>query len=430
MRNLWLWLWLGLSVLSAGENIEFYATNLESNSTAVKASGDVLVLYKDFYLSANEAIYDRNSSTLQLFGNIIAMKGSNYYSVGDYARLNMADEERYFFPFFMLDKSSRVWLSSLEGKAEKDDFEIQSGMLSGCDPNDPLWKIFFGSMDYNSETKWTNIYNARLHLYDIPVFYFPYFGYSLDTKRRSGLMIPSFGISSTEGLYYQQPVYIAVDNNWDVELRPQVRTNRGAGLYGTLRFVDSNVSKGSFNVGYFDEKSNYVDRYQLANDKHFGFDLNYENHKVLQRWFGLDLAGQSGLYTDVSLMNDIDYINLSQNDETQNATSNLILSRINLFYNEEDNYFGTSLRYYLDLNKKSNADTLQTLPVIQYHHYLNTFLDDHLFYDVCCISCGFKFHVYFYELRQGSCRWLLRRTGKGCSCGKWIYGYDFRQCQR
>jgi len=33
------------------------------------------------------------------------------------------------------------------------------------------------------------------------------------------------------------------------------------------------------------------------------------------------------------------------------------------------------------LNKKSNDDTLQTLPNLQYHRYLDTFLDDHLFYN-------------------------------------------------
>jgi len=381
MRRLWLWLGLALSWLHAADNIEFYATVVESNATHIYASGNVLVLYQDYYLSATEATYERNTSNLELYGNIVAMQGSDYFSMGDYARLNTQKKERYFSPFFMLEKRSRVWLSSLEASSEDDDFQIQSGMVSGCDPNDPLWQIFFSSMDYNSETKWTNIYNARLHLYDIPVFYFPYFGYSLDTKRRSGLMIPSFGISSTEGFYYQQPVYIAVDDNWDVELRPQIRTRRGAGMYGTLRFVDSNVSKGSLTSGYFDEKTSYIDEYNLAHKNHYGFDLNYENYAVLQRWLGLELSGQSGLYADVSWMNDIDYINLSNNDETQNATANQILSRVNLFYNEEKNYYGASLRYYLDLNKQSNADTLQTLPNLQYHRYLESFFDDHLYYN-------------------------------------------------
>lgn len=379
------WRWLALALLLLGslhakEKIEFFATHLDSNRTCVHATGDVLVLYGDYYLSANEAVFDRNASTLELFGNIIAMQGADYFAMGDYTRLDAPNKTRYFSPFFMLERRSDVWMSSLEAGARDKDFSIKNGMVSGCDPNDPLWMLYFSSADYNSETRWMNVYNARLTIHGIPVFYFPYFGYSLDNRRRSGLLVPSFGISSTEGLFVEQPLYLAIDPSWDLELRPQIRTNRGRGLYGELRFVDSNVSKGRFHLGYFQEKASYVNSFDLANSEHFGFDLDYVNRAVLQRWFGLDLAGQSGLYADISWMNDIDYINLASNDAVNFATSNQVLSRVNLFYNDHDAYYGMNIRYYLDLNKKSNAETLQTLPSLRYHRYIKSFFDEHLYY--------------------------------------------------
>ena len=380
MRSSLLWLLLAATTLFAAEKVEFFATHLDSNGTSVRASGDVLVLFGDYYLSANEARYDRNTSTLELFGNIIAMQGADYFAIGDYAYLNTAQMQRRFVPFFMLDRQSDVWMSSLEAGAVDKDFTIENGMVSGCDPNDPLWMLYFSSADYNSDSRWMNVYHARFNLYGIPVFYLPYFGYSLDDRRRSGLLVPSFGVSSTEGVFYEQPLYIAVDNSWDLELRPQIRTIRGEGIYGELRFVDSNVSHGAFRTGYFKEKATYADAYDLANDSHYGFDFDYRNYAVLQRWFGWDLAGQSGLYSDVSWMNDIDYINLSTNDVVEYATSNQVLSRVNLFYNVEDVFYGMNFRYYLDLNKKSNADTLQNLPTLRYHRYMNTFLDEHVYY--------------------------------------------------
>jgi len=364
----------------SSKKIEFFASKLDSNLTSIHATGDVLVLYGDAYLSANEAVFDRNTSTLQLYGNIVAMQGADYFAMGDYAKLDVPNNNRLFSPFFMLDRKSDVWMSSLSSGAEDKDFTIKKGMVSGCDPNNPFWVLYFSSADFNSETRWMNVYNAYLKLYGIPVFYFPYFGYSLDNRRRSGLLVPSFGISGTEGFYYQQPVYIAVDPSWDLELRPQIRTRRGEGLYGMLRFVDSNVSKGYFHTGYFQEKSSYANEYDLANDRHYGFNLNYANTAVLQRWLGLDLVGQSGLYADVNWMTDVDYINLESNDDVNYVTSNQVLSRVNLFYNEEDVYYGMNFRYYLDLNKKSNADTLQNLPIARYHRYIDTFFDDHVYY--------------------------------------------------
>jgi len=380
MARLFLALILFAGLARADKRIEFFATRFDSNLTVMRATGDVLVLYKDYYLSANEAVFDRNASTLELFGDIVAMQGADYFAMGDYARLNIAEQRRLFSPFFMLDRHTDVWMSTLRSEAKAKDFSIEKGMVSGCDPNDPLWVLYFSSADFNSETRWMNVYNAYLKIYGIPVLYFPYFGYSLDNRRRSGLLVPSFGISATEGFFFEQPLYLAVDPSWDVEVRPQIRSERGEGLYGKLRFVDSNVSEGAFRAGYFQEKSSYVNRYDLANEKHYGFDLFYTNTAPVQRWLGWDLAGQSGLYADISWMNDIDYINLASNDAVNYATPNQVLSRVNLFYNDEGAYYGLNARYYLDLKKKSNAETLQNLPILRYHRYIDTFFDDHLYY--------------------------------------------------
>jgi LPS-assembly protein len=82
-------------------------------------------------------------------------------------------------------------------------------------------------------------------------------------------------------------------------------------------------------------------------------------------------------------MNDVDYINLSSNDTINTVTSNQVYSRVNLFYNEEDDYYGAYLKYYLDLNPQDpdkRKVTIQKLPILQYHHYLDAYLAQHLYY--------------------------------------------------
>lgn len=370
-------------LMSVGNKMQVYATKIDSNNTKLHASGDVLILYKDQYLSANSATYDRDNGELELSGNIVVMQGADYFALGEYATFNLDAKERTLTPFYMTDKKSRVWLSCEKAHALDKDFDLQSGVMSGCNPTDPLWQIYFSSSDYNSETKWLNIYNARLYIHEIPVFYAPYFGYSLDTTRRTGLLPPSFGLSSSEGFYYEQPIYIAEYDEWDLELRPQIRTKRGEGIYATFRFVDSKISRGEITTGVFKEKSDYFQEYQLQNNKHYGFNIYYENYNFLKQWFGLELSGQSGFYTDINWMNDVDYINLaSRNDETRYATTNQVFSRINTFYNEDDHYLGTYFKYYRDLNSDKNDETLQNLPTIHYHHYLESFLDEHLLANV------------------------------------------------
>jgi LPS-assembly protein len=377
------------------DKVEIYSSSIESQGDIVVVKGEVSVVYKDHFLHANSARYDKASGELELFGNIRANQGSDYKLLGDYAKLNIAHKERVFQPFFMHEKTSDVWISGDEGYALEDDLEVSSGVMSGCDPNKPLWKMEFSSSDYNADSKWLNLYNTRIYIYDIPVFYTPYFGYSLDTTRRTGLLTPALGISNSEGFYYEQPIYIAEQNWWDLELKPQLRTERGYGGYATFRFVDTKNSKGSLSTGYFKEKKEFFEKEDLAYDSHYGYRFLYNNNDLINSWFGTSLSGESGLYIDLNNMNDVDYINLASNDTTQYSTATQVLSRVNMFYNADENYFGVYVKHYKDLTLEDNDNTLQQLPTFQYHHYLDAFFDNHLLYNI-----DFQSKNYYREINK------------------------------
>lgn len=383
LKTLFLLLLATFPLLAAQDSkIEVYAQSIESQGQRVKANGEVVVVYQNSFLYAKRAEYNRQSGDLELFENVRANYEGNYKFLGKYAKLNIAKKERMFEPFYMLEKNSRVWLSGEKGCTSAQNVDISSGVVSGCDPKDPLWKMEFSSSEYNTDTKWLNLYNARLYLYDIPILYTPYFGYSLDTKRRTGLLVPTMGLSDKEGFYYEQALYIAEDTWWDLEFKPQVRTSRGEGIYSQLRFVDSEVSQGSFRAGYFRENNDYALENKLLYDEHYGFNFGYNNRDLLNEWFDGDYLGQSGLYLDINNMTDVDYLNLESNNALNNTTATQLLSRMNLFYNQESDYIAVYARYYKDLTLESNKNTLQKLPTVHYHSYMDTLFDQHLLYNV------------------------------------------------
>ena len=373
---------LVLLPLFADDKVKIYASSMHTEENIVIADNGITVLYEDYILTAQKAKYNKESGDLELFEDIRVTKGSSYKILGKYAKLNIAKKERYFKPFYMLDRESELWLSADEGEIKAKDVDVTSGTLSGCDPVDPIWTIDFTSTDYNTESKWMNVYNARIYIKDIPVIYTPYFGYSLDTTRRTGLLLPQLGFSVNEGVYYEQPFYIAEQNWWDLELRPQVRTNRGEGLYSEFRFVDTALSKGEIRGGYFKEKRPYFLQNRLQNDSHYGYSVKYDSKDFVNQWFKTNYEGQSGIYIDAGYMNDVDYINLSSNNVENQYTSSQILSRANIFYNTDNHYFGTYLKYYQDLTLASNDNTLQKLPTLHYHTYMSTFFKDHLLYSL------------------------------------------------
>ncbi len=376
-----LFVFIATALLGAPKKVEIYAGSLETKNDQADLGGDIVVVYGEYILTAKHAHYDKKSGILELFDNVKVIDKERLKILGDYAKIDIHNKKRDFRPFYMLDTPSQVWLSAQTGCDQKQEIDITEGVLSGCDPKNPFWQIEFSSSDYDKETKWLNMYNTILYIYDIPVLYTPYFGYSLDTTRRTGLLTPSFGYSADEGVYFEQPLYIAEQNWWDLEIKPQIRTSRGKGLYGTFRFVDTKYSYGELNAGFFQEKENYFERNDLQNQKHHGADFRYNNTNVLKSFFGIDSYAQSVIYVDTIYMNDIDYVNLSTNDTTKNATPSQTISRINAFYNTEKNYVATYFKYYDDLAKENNDQTLQQLPTLHYHRYLDTFLENHLFYN-------------------------------------------------
>lgn len=365
-------------ILLGQERVELFGVQVDANGSSAHSGGQPVIIYQDKIIHADELFYDHNTSTIEARGNVNLFQSGQYHAISEYSKLNLNTDTRHSEPLYLLDHEGGTWMSTAESDACGSEIDLKTGMLSGCNSADPLWKIHFSSADYDTDKMWVNVYNARLYVENVPVFYFPYFGYPTDRTRRTGLLMPTFGMSNSEGFYYQQPIYIAPDNQWDLELRPQIRTSRGEGIYSDIRFVDSPHSKGSVRFGYFKEQNDYALKYDLVHSKHYGYNINYFHKAFLKDWFGFDLEGESGLYVNGGRMSDVDYLNLQHSDQINNVTANQVLSRINGYYSSEDNYFGTYLKYYQYLDRDSDKQTIQTLPTLHYHRYMENFLKDHL----------------------------------------------------
>ena len=88
------------------------------------------------------------------------------------------------------------------------------------------------------------------------------------------------------------------------------------------------------------------------------------------------------MYVDISQISDIDYFRL-QEEDAQNIADlqgNLLTSRLNYYLKSSEDYLGFSARYYSDLEQTSNANTLQTLPEIQYHCQIDNIFLANLYY--------------------------------------------------
>ena len=174
-----------------------------------------------------------------------------------------------------------------------------------------------------------------------------------------------------------QPIYFAPAVDWDLELRPQFRTDRGEGLHGTYRFVDSAYSRGELTLGYFSEHASYAEKENLKNDSHYGYYIMYDRSQLLSEKYN---NLEDGLWLDINYLNDIDYYNTMSFDSK--SYDKLATSRLNYYVKQDQNYLGLYAKYYIDTSKISNDTTLQELPTLHYHHFSSPILVDNLLYSV------------------------------------------------
>ena len=278
-------------------------------------------------------------------------------------------------PILLLDNKSQLWVTSHDANKQNEFYHFKDSIMSSCDCIDPAWNIRFTSADYDTKEQWLDTYNTRLYIKDVPVFYTPYFGFSTDTTRRTGLLRPTIGYSSSEGLLYSQPIFIAPADNYDVELIPQIRTTRGYGMYAYYRYADSENSVLKIGTGYFKENNKYVVKNSLENDNHFGWNLDYKRNKLFS---GSD--SDDGLYTSIKWLNDIEFYNLEESSQKNSTIEKKVESKINYYYKNNDYYFGTYFRHYLDTDLSSNETTLQQLPQVQLHSFSDNLFLDKLLY--------------------------------------------------
>lgn len=372
-------------LLGSSDKIEIKAKHVEAFEEIVTARDSVVVRYDGMLIKAEKATYNQKTKMLILDGDIetIGYNGTKEHS--SHMEINTETKDVDFGELFLVNDND-VWILSDEVQKKNNEYQLKTSMLSSCDISDPLWTMRFADSVYNTDENKIKVYNAKVYFWDVPIFYSPYLSFSTNKERSSGLLFPLLGYNETDGMIYEQPVFWAISDSMDLEINPQIRTNRSLGLYGTFRFVDSNHSKGSLRMGYFADQQSYTDEYGLPNDSHYGFEFNYESNEVFKKY--LPSTYTDGIYANVTYLNDVDYLNL-QKRGINFGVSPIQESRINYFAQDNDYYFGLNAKYFIDTRQESNDGTLQVLPSMQMHKSLASFIVDNLTY-----SADFKINNF------------------------------------
>ncbi len=363
------------------ETYTLYASRLESLGESVTATGNVVIYNPRMLFSAREAHYDRAHALLHLKGDVLFFYEGKLLNRADELSIHLDRKTFEASGIFLKELQSELWIRAKRVRADRNDYILYDASVSSCTPEKPEWEIRFAKGHFHRKREYVSMYHPRFYIGGVPVLYMPWIAFPTIHTRHTGLLRPVIGFENSENLLLMQPIFIAPSASWDIELDPQVRLERGLGLYSTFRFADTPYSKGSLTLGLFREKERYAASHNLKNRIHRGASFFYRNEALFTKYIKENRFDyRDGLYVDVTTLSDIDYINLKE--DRKYAVDKLVTSRINYYMSGYGDYAGLYFRYFIDTEKVSNADTLQTLPSLQYHRFSQIAGLKNLYYSV------------------------------------------------
>ncbi|WP_459977336.1 LPS-assembly protein LptD [Nautilia lithotrophica] len=343
--------------------VKIFATKaVDSNDTLIL--NNPVIIYNNSIIQAQKGFVTKKRKIILKDKVFVSYQNKSVISANSLIAYSSRDIE--MSDIFFYDKSMDGWIIAKKSTSKDNDIYFKKLYFSTCCINDPDWFMKARNAVYNRNKKSLKLYNLTLVINKVPVFYLPYFYVNFDKTRRSGLLRPYIGFSQTEGLLYSQPIYLVTSVNTDLEITPTIRTMRGKGVYSIFRFVDSPTSNGYIKVGIFKDDKDYYLRYNLAHQKHYGYNIKYERKDIL--------TGRDSLYMNLKYANDVDYFYLDAYNYKFNdsyLSDKLITSELNYINVTDDSLYGAYFKYFIDTTKLSNDTTWQILPQLNYHHFLN-----------------------------------------------------------
>jgi LPS-assembly protein len=254
--------------------IELQADNAQARDNNIFILEGNAVAAMDWQrLEANRLTYNQEEGRIDAEGDVIYTSPELLVD-GDrgtlYPDTNTGDitQATYALP----EQHARGTASSMELDGREYQ-HLQDVSYTTCPVNSTDWEIFSKQVDLDQKEGRGVARNARVELKGVPVLWTPWLSFPLDDRRKSGLLVPKFGITEETGVDISTPYYWNIAPDKDATIVPRFMSDRGVMLGGEFRYKN-NTNRGVLTGEYLpsDNEFNGKDRY-LAGFRHSGNPL-------------------------------------------------------------------------------------------------------------------------------------------------------------
>ncbi|RUM89689.1 MAG: hypothetical protein DSZ23_02910 [Thermodesulfatator sp.] len=356
------------------------------------AQGRVQIIKGSLKVYADKVLYDKTGEKILASGHVVIHMKQDILK-GERGEIDLKTSTGRMEKAFLYLKRNNIHLmaSRLE-KVGPEEYHATDATISTCPLPKQAWKFTCKdlSLTVNGEAKATN---SAFEIRDVPVFFTPWLYVPINRYRKTGFLLPSYNSSKRNGVGFNVPFFLALNDSMDLTFYQHPMSSRGWMEGIEYRHVFSKEDKAVIRYNFLNDKKD---------DNDFNGDGQYRGNDF--RWWirgKLDQALPRGFHAklDVDLMSDMDYLQEFDNgrmgfdasnevfkkyfhrsladdaDEVRPSTAQLTRESENTFLAlhgrfNDNHYFGE--RQY----------TVQTLPSVYLHAFKTRLLDTPLYYQL------------------------------------------------
>lgn len=166
-----------------------------------------------------------------------------------------------------------------EGKGQ---YRLKDATYTTCPVNNDDWYLHVKDLNIDRGREVGTARNAYLEFKGVPILYTPFIDFSLNNQRKSGILAPTFGTTSSSGLELRLPYYWNIAPNYDATISPRIMTKRGLQMGGEFRYLGDSY-RGILNGEFLADKATNTNRWSVLINHDQTFAPGWSGHLHYER---------------------------------------------------------------------------------------------------------------------------------------------------
>jgi LPS-assembly protein len=206
-----------------------------------RVEGDAQLRKQDSVIKADTIDYSVVNDELHAIGNVRIVRSGDLFT-GPELKLKLDARTGYFLSaeYLLANNRARGKASRLEFLGP-DAYRGSDATYTTCGPGNDDWYMQVGELKLDYGRDVGEAADARLYFKGQQILRIPgQMSFTLNERRKSGFLAPSFGSSVQNGQEFQTPYYWNIAPNRDMTITPRYMTKRGLQTTAALRYLGEN----------------------------------------------------------------------------------------------------------------------------------------------------------------------------------------------